>query len=108
MRTLSKDELARASRFHFERDRDRFIVARGELRRVLAGYVGLDPGSLTFRYGARGKPSVEGDSLEFNLSHSGSIALLGLTRQRRIGIDIEEIRYLDDCGELAARFFSKR
>jgi hypothetical protein len=38
---LSRDELLRAERFRFDRDRRNFIAARGILRVVLARYVGL-------------------------------------------------------------------
>jgi 4'-phosphopantetheinyl transferase len=109
-RTLAPDELARAQRFHFERDRRRFTAARGQLRAILARYLRTDPKELLFSYGPRGKPFLEqpasGASITFNLSHSGERALLGVTLEREIGVDLEEVRSLDDAEDIAARFFS--
>src|ERR1035438_4031585 len=70
---LSAAELERARRYYFDRDRRRFIVARGELRRILAGELEVDPRSIEFAYGAYGKPSLasafDGAGLRFNLAH---------------------------------------
>jgi len=109
---LASDEQARADRFHFERDRRRFIAARGQMRMILAGYVGVSARALIFSYGARGKPflrePLEAEALKFNLSHSGELALLAVTRDRDIGVDLEEVRFLDDDESIAERFFSPR
>ncbi len=107
--TLEPEERARAERFHFERDRRRFIAARAQLRMILARYVGIDPYALVFSYGSRGKPFLAQASkppLKFNLSHSGELALVAVTRDRDIGVDLEEVRSFDDAGGLAERFFS--
>src|SRR5215475_8889701 len=56
--TLSADELQRAGRFHFPRDRRRFTVARGVLRDILSCYLGVPPSELGFRYSAYGKPAL--------------------------------------------------
>ena len=56
---LSPTELARASRFHFEKDRNHFIVSHGLLRSILGGYLGLEPSQIQFRYGPYGKPLVD-------------------------------------------------
>lgn len=111
--TLSADESERAGRFHFERDRRRFIVGRGVLRALLGRYLGLEPPQLRFGYGPQGKPhladaleTVDADALRFNLAHSHELALYAFTRGREIGVDLEHIRALPDAGQIAARFFS--
>ena len=109
-RTLSADERARAERFHFEKDREHFIVARGLLRSILGRYLNVDPSQLRFSYSPYGKPSLARESggadLCFNLSHAGGLALYAVTRGRDIGIDVESIA-TDSANELVAeRFFS--
>jgi 4'-phosphopantetheinyl transferase len=112
VRNLSTDEMAKASRFHFERDRERFIVARGILRHLLGCYLGENPAELRFEYTPYGKPffAVDAgyDSLSFNLSHSGEFALYAITRNRDVGIDIEFVRDDIDIELIARRFFSQR
>jgi len=107
---LVPDETSRAQRFHFERDRASFIVARAVLRTILAAYLKLNPAQLQFSYSAHGKPAlndVEGsDGLRFNLSHSHALALYAVTRNREIGVDIEQIRADFAGDEIAERFFS--
>ncbi len=107
---LSADELARAKRFHFDRDRNHYIVARGLLRRLLSHYLNLLPDQLRFTYTDYGKPDLVAAQnpadLRFNLSHSGEMVLYGVTYGRNIGIDIEQLRTLDDFEGIATSFFS--
>src|SRR5713101_1036201 len=58
--TLSADERVRAGRFYFQRDRERFMVARGLLRAILGRYLCVEPDQLRFGYSAHGKPSLLG------------------------------------------------
>jgi 4'-phosphopantetheinyl transferase len=102
---LSEDEVARAARFIFDRDRQRFIVARGRLREILAQVVGAKPAALRFDYASHGKPSLTGGGVKFNLSHSETMAALGVSTHE-LGVDIEHVRPLKE--DIAARFFSAR
>jgi 4'-phosphopantetheinyl transferase len=107
---LADDERARAARFVFERDARRFRVARATLREILGAYLGMAPARLGFVYAAAGKPALAAPfaaaGLEFNVSHSGEIALYGVGRHRPLGVDVEQIRPLDDLEALAERNFS--
>jgi 4'-phosphopantetheinyl transferase len=109
---LSGDELRRAERFHFRRDRSSFIVARGTLREILSLYAGTPPGLLQFGYNAFGKPELVGESgvtqIRFNLSHAGGLALYAVAAGREVGVDVEVVRESVPCEELASRFFSRR
>lgn len=109
---LSADENARASRFHFEKDRVYFTRCRSALRRLLAGYLQVPAEEICFNYSTGGKPQLAVDqnprALEFNLSHSGRIALIAVGSEQRIGVDVEKIRLDVDTGALAERFFSVR
>ena len=107
---LTDDELERADRFSIEIDRQRFIAARGTLRSILSRYIGIDPGHLRFNYNQYGKPFLAPEFssylLNFNLSHSGSMALYAITRNMEIGVDLEPVRSDFEYEEIAKRFFS--
>jgi 4'-phosphopantetheinyl transferase len=108
---LAADERERAARFHFQRDRVRFVAAHGLLRVILGRYLGDEPGRLTFSLGSHGKPALSAPAnaphpLRFNLSHSHDVALYAVARSREVGVDVERIRMDQDLMQLAARFFS--
>jgi 4'-phosphopantetheinyl transferase len=107
---LAPYEQERANRFHFLRDRDRFIIAHGALRTILGSYLNQEAHQLRFSYNPYGKPYLTdsgclGD-LRFNLSHSQGLALVAVARERDVGIDIECIRPERADGEIVDRFFS--
>ncbi|MEM8963538.1 MAG: 4'-phosphopantetheinyl transferase superfamily protein [Acidobacteriota bacterium] len=104
---LNPDEIRRADRFRFDRDRRRFTVGRAILRRLLGVYLGRSPTSLRFDYGEKGKPYLADVALEFNLSNSDELALVGITHDRVLGVDVEKLRPLDDAMAIAERFFSR-
>jgi 4'-phosphopantetheinyl transferase len=85
-------------------------VARGRLREQLGSMLSIAPSALKFDYGAHGKPqlasSFASTGLRFNISHSADLALLGISAQRDIGVDVEYWRSLADEEALARRFFS--
>jgi 4'-phosphopantetheinyl transferase len=107
---LSPDELGRSQKFHFEKDRKRFIIFRAMLRRILSSYLGKNPQQIEFNYTSFGKPFLsidsENDTISFNLSHSGGVALYAITRNQKIGIDVEQVRDHTDVMAIAKRFFS--
>lgn len=112
MKDLSTEEHTQADRFHFESDRRRYILSHSRLHRLLGGYLGVEPDSISFESAERGKPHLGGQysasGLEFNLAHSGEMALFGFCRGATIGVDIEHLRPLPDLDRLAARYFSKQ
>jgi len=107
---LSSDEMQRAARFHFERDQNHFIVARGVLRKILSYYTQKKPYEIRFDYNKYGKPLLPpeqgGRQLHFNLSHSAGICVYAVAYQREVGVDIEYIRPDFSELEIAERFFS--
>src|SRR5271163_517516 len=109
---LSADEIARAQRFHFEKDRIHFIHCRSALRFLLARYLGVSPAGIRFEYLSGGKPQLIAEQnprrLQFNLSHSNNMALIAVGSELRLGVDIEKIRDNVDTAALAERFFSPR
>ena len=109
-RILANDELTRAARFRFARDRTHFIAARGLLRTILARYLLRDPQTLTFAYNAYGKPSLAqmppNPELSFNLTHAHGMALYAITPNRAVGVDIEYIQRQMEWESVAEHFFS--
>lgn len=106
---LSDEERDRAERFHFESGRVQYIVTRTALRMTLARYTGIDPRNLQFEYSSHGKPSLAGvESLQFNVAHSGGLALIAVAKEGLVGVDVEA-RRRDFAGQrIADRFFSAR
>jgi len=107
---LSVDEKARAGRFHFEKDRNHYIVCRGLLRLILSTYLDIKPTQVEFSYGRYRKPALKTGlgikDLEFNLSHSKDLGVFAFCLERPIGIDVEYIRPMPDEDRFAEQFFS--
>jgi 4'-phosphopantetheinyl transferase len=105
-RILSEGEAERGDRCRFENDRRRFIVAHGALRMILAGYLDVPPDELRLQRGRQGKPRLAGSfDLRFNLSHSGELALVAVTRHQEVGIDVDRLRPDLPVEPFAERFF---
>jgi 4'-phosphopantetheinyl transferase len=108
---LSTEELARARRCHFERDRRRFIVARARLRELLGELTDSAPDAVEFAEGEHGKPELGGrqrkSGWHFNLSRCGDVAVYALCHGRRVGIDVEAMREVRGADEIAMHCFSR-
>jgi 4'-phosphopantetheinyl transferase len=74
---------------------------------LLSRYLGSEP---HFLYGGGGKPELAatsgGSSFRFNASHSQGLALYAVTRERRVGIDVEALRPLPEAEAIAQLYFS--
>jgi 4'-phosphopantetheinyl transferase len=109
---LAAGERDRASRFKFKRDRRRYLVAHAALRSILARYLLVSSRDLEFSSGARGKPKLAPlpgtDTLAFNLSHSHEVALVAVSRQGEIGVDVEYVKRDFPFQAVAERFFSPK
>lgn len=104
---LSPEEMQRAHRFVFEKDRVVYTVVHGALRLLLEHYLQRPASSFSFESNAFGKPYLKQEKLEFNLSHSGEIGLCAFSRNSKIGVDVERTRNDINLVELATKFFSK-
>ena len=108
--TLTPDERDRSARFRFGRDRQHFIVAHGVLRDLLGRYLETDAGRIRYVYNTCGKPRLApelGSRITFNLSHSAGLALVAITADANVGVDLEYVRPQSDHAEIARRFFSR-
>jgi 4'-phosphopantetheinyl transferase len=120
LRLLSDLERQRAARIIDPGKARRWARARAVLRALLGGYLGRDPRALRIAPDIHGKPRVLVDSrtfagpseadpasrLDFNLSHSGDVALFALTAGGPVGVDVELARRRQlDVASVAARAF---
>ncbi len=110
LESLSPAERERAARFHSSSDGRRWACAHGFLRTVLGRALQRDPSSLAFARSELGRPHLAGSGLtgespplEFNLSHSGNLALLAVSRAGKVGVDIEQGRRRVDELAIARR-----
>jgi len=103
---LSPDEQTHAARFHTERHRNEYKVARGLLRAILSHYTGVAAPALQFQLGRRGKPALQSEIVSFNLSHSEDLVVYAISCQKEIGVDVEYVRPLNDLGVIAQKFFA--
>ena len=92
---LSQDEQLRANEFYFSKDKNRYIIARAILKKLIANYIGSVPQSILLSYNSYGKPYLLINNyiheLKFNLAHSKDCIVYGFTKNIDIGIDIEFI-----------------
>jgi len=84
----------------------RYAAGRALLRVLLGRCLGIGPAEVRFRYERYGKPALDGADLFFNMSRSGGYALYAVTREREIGVDIEEIRDIPEMDRIAGSHFS--
>ncbi len=108
---LSDEEQARQRRFHFEKDRHRYLVTRALVRSTLSRYAGLAPLDWRFETNAYGKPSIAHDSpelrrLSFNLSHTDECVVLAVADRLALGVDVEKAVPRFSVQDLAQRFFA--
>lgn len=106
---LTDAERAQEQRFHFARDRRRYLVTRALVRTVLSRYVPIAPADWTFSTNAYGCPAIanaQAGDLSFNLSHTHSLIVLAVTRGRAVGVDVENVRAREVSIGIADRFFA--
>jgi 4'-phosphopantetheinyl transferase len=105
---LDDQERRRAARYYFAPDQVRFSVCHANMRRILGSYLRKPPKSLVYREAEGGKPELVPETsdppLRFNLSHSKSVALLAVTLNSEVGVDVEDVRPIER--DVAKRFFS--
>ena len=103
---LLPDEIERANRFMKPADRNRYILCRATLRRILASELGVLPVDIKFLRNQQGKPYLSQYPLQFNISHSNDRLLIALAHDRALGVDIEFRRDNLQMNAITKRFFS--
>lgn len=107
---LTDKECQRAERLKIEWQRQQFVITRGYLRQRLAWLIGTEPKAIAFTYLEHGKPVLnqqqQHSGITFNVSHTQGLALIAISQENSIGIDIETVNRSIDIEKLVQRFFS--
>lgn len=107
---LDEAERSRACRFRSLALRRQWTAARAGLRDILASYCECSPAEIRFASGEFGKPELSGHiaatGVQFNLSHTGNMAMVAVSRGAELGVDIELRKRIGDWARVARRCFS--
>ncbi|RSZ60428.1 4'-phosphopantetheinyl transferase superfamily protein [Massilia atriviolacea] len=108
---LNEAERTQQLRFHFADDRLRYLATRALVRTVLSRYAPLAPADWTFTPNDYGRPAIanahpQARTLSFNLSHTRGLIAMAVTRDRVLGVDVENLTTRQVSGGIAEHFFS--
>ncbi|MCW8933463.1 MAG: 4'-phosphopantetheinyl transferase superfamily protein [Gammaproteobacteria bacterium] len=107
---LSSEEKQRSERLKFYKHRKAFIASHGFMHTVLANYIDAEANDIEFTQTELGKPSLidtqNKNNIQFNLSHSGNLAILAVCRHHSVGIDTEHAERKVDWRGISKRFFT--
>jgi len=102
---ISAEEQQRANRFHFIEDKQAFIIYHACKRLILSSYLKISPQDIKIFLQEKGKPFLKNSSLTFNLSHTKDAAILAVTNDTEVGVDLEKIKTSSNYLDIAKRFF---
>jgi 4'-phosphopantetheinyl transferase len=107
---LSKTERMRGEKYRFPNDRHNYVIRHGILRFLIGRYLYVNPKEIRFGVNEFGKPLIEstwrGDPLHFNMSTSNKMVLYAVARGRRVGVDMEFIKPMEDMDAIVESCFS--
>lgn len=110
-RLLVEEERQKEMRFHFARDRHRYLITRALVRTMLSRYAAVAPQDWRFIEDAYGRPQIVNDDdaarrISFNISHTRRLVVLGVTSARALGVDTEDVRERHAELQIADHYFS--
>ena len=105
-KVLSEEELDRANKFHFEKDRQTYIASHGALRILLAKKLNILPEEIIYSKNTFEKPLIEVQNCFFNLSHSSNFFCVAFSNKYPIGVDVEQFERNIHWQAIASKFFS--
>ncbi len=106
---LAPDERARRARYHFEHSRREYLLTRALCRATLSRYAPVAPAAWTFAKNEYGRPEIEAAAhrgIRFNLSNTRGLIALAVTRDRDVGVDVEDPSRGGETVAISDRFFS--
>ena len=110
-RLLVEEERQKEARFYFARDRHRYLITRALVRSVLSRYAAVAPQDWCFVEDAYGRPQIVNADpaarrISFNISHTRSLVVLGITCERALGVDTEDLHARNAELEFADHYFA--
>lgn len=108
---LAEEERQKEIRFHFARDRHRYLITRALVRTTLSRYAAVAPQDWRFIEDAYGRPQIVNDDdrarrISFNISHTRRLVVVGVTSGRALGVDTEDVRERHADLQIAEHYFS--
>lgn len=103
---LDDGERARADRFRFDRDRERFILGHGLLRELLSEHLNMAPRDVRILRGEFGKPYLSDLPFHFNLSDTKDAVIIALSFDQEIGVDVETMDRKVDHEGVSEHYFT--
>ena len=105
---LSEEEMNKAGNFYRPDDKDRFVVARGVCRTLLAMYADKHVDDISILKKNTGKPVLESleTGLHFNISHSNNKIVI-IIASTEVGADIEDVHSEFEFEDILNRCFSE-
>ncbi len=106
--SLNDEEAKRCQQFRFKKDRISFAISRYFTKHVLSDLTAIDASQIQFDYNAYGKPFFINNStnIQFNISHSGDLILIGLGHNYELGVDVEKWHPNIEFDDIAQSVFS--
>jgi len=105
---ISFDEQLKADKFHFDDDRETYVLCHALLRLVLANHLNVNPLEIKFKIGLNNKPCLTNDAVYFNVTHTKEAFSFAVSKNFYVGIDLEDINQPVEINSIAESFFSKR
>jgi 4'-phosphopantetheinyl transferase len=109
---MTAEERQQEGRFYFAKDRRRHAMTRALVRTTLSRYSCIAPQEWVFAENAYGKPRIANadalaQRLSFNVSHTDGLIVLGVTFDRALGVDTENVTAREACLDVADHFFAR-
>jgi 4'-phosphopantetheinyl transferase len=108
---MTMEEQRQQSRFRLVIDQRRYLVTRALVRVVLSRYAPIEPRDWVFAANAFGRPAIanvehRAQCISFNISHTNSLILLGVTCKRALGVDVENCSVRKAWADIADHCFA--
>jgi 4'-phosphopantetheinyl transferase len=108
---LDETERQREKQFYFATERRRFLVTRALVRTTLSRYISIHPKQWIFTTNSYGRPQIANPQaniggMQFNIAHTQNLVALGVTRDRCLGVDVENVSKRRASIEVAQHYFS--